>query len=80
MKMNGVKEYNFIPTEFGWVSVTTPPINHNDVVVLVWKKNIKMYQEVIGYYENDQWVIGGIDDTDFEIHGWFPYPYTPNNH
>jgi|GEM_PF-4231890 len=70
----------FIPAEFGWVSPKTPPTNHNSVVVLVWLKNEKVYQELIGFYESDNWVLYMVDDTDYEIHGWFPFPYTPNNH
>lgn len=70
----------FNPTEFGWVSVKTPPVNHNSVVVLVWMKTHKLYTEVIGYYEENEWEVRDVDDNDFEIQGWFPYPYTPHNH
>jgi len=70
----------FKPTEFGWVSVKTPPTNHNNIVVLVWLKNETLYQELIGFYEHNEWHLDGVDDTDFEIKGWFPYPYTPHNH
>ncbi len=70
----------FIPTEFGWISVKTPPVNHNNVVVLVWLKNETLFQELIGYYESDEWNLSNIDDTDYEVQGWFPFPYTPHNH
>ena len=69
----------FIPTEFGWISAKTPPVNHNNVVVLVWLINETLYQEVIGYYESDEWHLSN-DDEDYEVQGWFPFPYTPHNH
>lgn len=70
----------FIPTEFGWISVKTPPINHNNVVVLVWLKNETLFSELIGFYESDEWHLSAVDDTDYEVQGWFPFPYTPHNH
>lgn len=74
-----IKE-KFIPTEFGWISPKTPPTHHNNVVVLVWLKNETLYQELIGYYESKKWALSRVDDEDYEIQGWFPYPYTPHNH
>ncbi len=69
----------FIPTEFGWISAKTPPVNHNNVVVLVWLINEKLYKEVIGYYLSDEWNLSN-DYEDYEVQGWFPFPYTPHNH
>lgn len=74
-----IKE-KFIPTEFGWISSNTPPVNHNNVVVLVWLKNETLFQEIIGFYEESKWHLSDIDDEDYEVQGWFPYPYTPHNH
>lgn len=74
-----IKE-KFIPTEFGWISVKTPPVNHNNVVVLVWLKNETLYQELICFFENGNWELTGVDDEDYEIQGWYPLPYTPHNH
>lgn len=75
-KMNNIM---FKPTEFGWVSPKTPPVNHNDVVVLLWLVFDETYHESIGYFENGKWYINEAYD-DYEIQGWFPYPYTPHNH
>jgi len=74
-----IKE-KFIPTEFGWISSKMPPENHNNVVVLVWLKNETLFQELIGFYEDNKWYLSDIDDEDYEVQGWFPYPYTPHNH
>lgn len=74
-----IKE-KFIPTEFGWISEKTPPVNHNNVVVLVWLKNETLFQEVIGFYESNEWHLSCVDDEDYEVKGWFPLPYTPHNH
>jgi hypothetical protein len=74
-----IKE-KFIPTEFGWISAKTPPVNHNNVVVLVWLKNETLYQEVIGFYDSNEWNLSNVDDEDYEVQGWFPFPYTPHNH
>jgi len=76
-----MKIEDFIPTEFGWVSSKTPPINHNKVVVLVWHKTDELYLEELGYYEHEKWQLDNDNNiNDYEIHGWFPYPYTPHNH
>lgn len=75
-----MKDKKFIPTECGWVSNRTKPVNHNNVVVLLWLKNETHYQEIIGFYEKKQWHIDHVDDTDYEVIGWFPIPYTPDNH
>jgi hypothetical protein len=74
-----IKE-NFNPQEFGWVSEKTPPTNHNQVVVLVWLQDETLYKEVLGFYESGDWSLYNIEDENFEIQGWFPYPYTPHNH
>ena len=74
-----IKE-KFIPTEFGWISEKTPPVSHNNVVVLVWLKNETLFQELIGFYEGDKWHLSNVDDEDYEVQGWFPFPYTPHNH
>jgi hypothetical protein len=74
-----IKE-KFVPTEFGWVSHKTPPTNHNSVVVLLWLENEKIYQEMIGFYEDQEWHLSDVDDDDYEVLGWFPFPYTPHNH
>jgi len=78
------KSKEFIPTEFGWVSHETPPTEENrDVVVLVWCPFEEMYLERIGYFGNQKWNILSIKDDvepdNFEVRGWFPYPYTPHN-
>jgi hypothetical protein len=70
----------FIPTECGWVSPKTPPVNHNNVVVLLLIENNEIYHETIGYYADDEW---SFRDLGYEIDtvvGWFPIPYTPHNH
>jgi hypothetical protein len=69
----------FIPTQSGWVSPKTPPVNHNSVVVLVYEDNI--YYELIGYHEEGEWHIYHMDDETKEgkVCGWFPIPYSPNN-
>lgn len=69
----------FIPGEYGWVSQDTPPVNHNTVVVLLWLINEQVYQEVFGFYEKGKWFLRGVDDDEFDIKGWFAYPFTPNN-
>jgi len=74
-----IKE-KFIPTEFGWISEKTPPVNHNNVVVLVWLKNEKLFQELIDFYESNKWHLSYVNDKDYEVKGWFPFPYTPHNH
>jgi len=70
----------FIATECGWVSPKTPPTNHNNVVVLLWLENEELYQEIIGFYEDNEWILNDADDTNYSVCGWFPYPYTPHNH
>ncbi len=74
-----IKE-KFIPTNFGWISEKTPPVNHNNVVVLIWLKNDKIFDETIGYYQGNQWQLSNFNETDYEVKGWYPYPYTPHNH
>ena len=81
-----MKSKIFIPTEYGWVSPDTPPVNHNSVVVLAWSEYEEMYFELIGYYEVGQWELCGISevtnepDPVFCVVGWFPCPYSPDNH
>ena len=76
-----MKIEDFIPAEFGWVSSKTPPINHNKVVVLAFLNTEKIYDEVLGFHVHGKWHLLDIDNLeDYEIHGWFPYPYTPHNH
>lgn len=73
-----IKEY-FIATNFGWLSPNTPPVNHNKVVVLVWLEDEKVFQDVFGFFENNSWHLEELSDTGYEILGWFPYPYSPDN-
>ena len=67
----------FIPAKYGWVSPITPPTVHNNVVVLIFDKPNELYIEVLGYYADGAWQLDY--DEDYEIRGWFPYPYTPHN-
>jgi hypothetical protein len=69
----------FVPISFGWVSEKTPPQNHNNVVILGYDKENDLYYEFIGYYEYDDWIIND-SFKEFEVKGWFPFPYTPHNH
>jgi hypothetical protein len=70
----------FIPTECGWVSPKTPPVNQNNVVVLLWCPENEIYDEVIAYYESDKWQFFSREYNFDKVVGWFPIPYTPHNH
>ena len=70
----------FIPTECGWVSTKTPPVNHNNVVVLLWIHDDEIYDEVIGYYADAKWNLPDLGYGIDKVMGWFPIPFTPNNH
>lgn len=73
-------ESKFIPTECGWVSPKTPPVNHNNVVILLWCHFDEIYDEVIGYYEDGKWIFKSPGYNMDKVVGWFPIPYTPHNH
>ena len=70
----------FIPTECGWVSPKTPPVNHNNVVVLLWVHDDEIYDEAIGYYADGKWNFRDLGYGIDKVVGWFPIPYTPHNH
>jgi hypothetical protein len=77
--MRKIAKQKFIATNYGWVSPLTPPVNHNQVVVLVFSTNNDLFLERLGYYENGEWEIYDDEFKDFIIYGWFPYPFSPDN-
>lgn len=78
-----MKKEKFIPTNYGWISPHNHPVNHFNVVLLIFIKKDNMYKEMIGYFYENKWEFEYSEDEDakesYEVKGWFPLPYNPDN-